>query len=255
MSFDVPAVAYDRFMGRYSSALAPLFADFSGVAPGDSALDVGCGPGSLTGVLVERVGAGSVTAVDPSESFVTAMRGRFPDVEAHLGSAENMPFPDGAFDRVLAQLVVHHMTDPVAGIREMARVTGSGGVVAACVWDHVGGRSPVAPFWEAYRHFEPGADPEALPGTREGELVALFGEAGIEDVEGETISFQYPHGGFEDWWAPFSQSVGPVGRILGGLDEQARHRLQELCREVFPSDSESLDLSVWAARAVIDHTM
>lgn len=256
MSFDVPAAAYDRFMGRYSSALAPLFADFSGVEPGESVLDVGCGPGSLTGILVERVGSGSVTAVDPSESFLAAIQGRFPDVDVHLGSAESLPFADARFDRAMAQLVVHHMTDPVAGIRDMARVTLAGGVVAACVWDHVGGRSPVAPFWEAYRRYEPGADPEALPGTREGELVAFFGEAGIEDVEGETISFQYPHGGFDDWWAPFSQSVGPVGRILGGLDDEGRRRLEEISREVFPSDSETLDLSVWAARGVVgDHTM
>lgn len=256
MSFDVPATAYDRFMGRYSSALAPLFAHFSGVEPGDSVLDVGCGPGALTGILVERVGAASVTVVDPSESFVSAIRERFPDVDAHLGSAESLPFADAGFDRVLAQLVVHHMTDAVAGIRDMARVTVAGGVVAACVWDHVGGRSPVAPFWEAYRRFQPEADPEALPGTREGELVAFFGEAGLEDVVGKTISLQYAHSGFEDWWAPFSQSVGPVGRILAGLDDGARRRLEEMSREVFPSDSETLDLSVWAARGVVgSHTM
>ena len=70
MTFAVAADAYDRFMGRYSSPLAPLFADFAGATDGQTVLDVGCGPGALTEELVSRLGAGAVAAVDPSESFV-----------------------------------------------------------------------------------------------------------------------------------------------------------------------------------------
>ena len=147
MSFAVPADAYDRFMGRYSTRLAPLFADFAGVQGGQRALDVGCGPGALTGVLVDRLGAEAVTAVDPSESFVAAVRDRYPDVDVGRAPAEDLPFGDEEFDLALAQLVVHFMADPVAGLREMARV---GGSVTACVWDHgSAGKGPLSVFWEA----------------------------------------------------------------------------------------------------------
>ena len=140
MSFEVAAEAYDRFMGRYSVQLAPQLADFAGIAAGQRVLDVGCGPGALTGELVQRLGAEAVTAVDPSEPFVAAAKARHPGVEVQRASAESLPFDDGAFDAALAQLVVHFMADPVAGLREMARVTRPGGVVAACVWDHAGER-------------------------------------------------------------------------------------------------------------------
>lgn len=255
MSFDVAGSVYDRFMGRYSAALAPLFADFAGVSEGQ-VLDVGCGPGSLTAVLVDRVGASSVTAIDPSEPFVATIRERFPEIEVHHGSAETLPLSSARYDFVLAQLVVHHMTDPVAGIREMARVTVDGGVVAACVWDHVGGKSPTGPFWTAFREFDPGsATEDSPPGTREGELVAIFESAGLSAVEGEAITFEYSHNGFDDWWAPFSNAVGPVGQTMAKLDETARNRLEALCRDVFPSDSEPLDLQVWSARALVDQVM
>src|SRR6266511_661396 len=150
MSFDVAANAYDRFMGRYSSKLAPAFVDFAGVNAGQTVLDVGCGPGAATAELVRRLGQGAVAAVDPSERFVAAARVRNPRVDVRLASADDLPFPDGTFDVTIAQLVVHFMTDPVAGLAEMARVTSAKGVVAACVWDFAGQRAPISAFWQRH---------------------------------------------------------------------------------------------------------
>jgi ubiquinone/menaquinone biosynthesis C-methylase UbiE len=155
MAFAVPADAYDRFMGRYSSLLAPQFADFAGVRPGQRVLDVGCGPGALTRVLVERLGTDEVAAVDPSEQFVAAACERHPGVEVQRAPAEELPFADAEFDGALAQLVVHFMADPERGLSEMERVTREGGVVAACVWDHAGGETPLAPFWKAVHELDP----------------------------------------------------------------------------------------------------
>src|SRR5688500_4873461 len=149
MAFDVAADAYDRFMGRYSRLLSPQLADFAGVRGGQRVLDVGCGPGALTSELVMRLGPSAVAAVDPSESFVAAARARHPGVDVQRASAEQLPFADDEFDAALAQLVVHFMADPVAGIREMARVTREHGVVAACVWDHAGDAGPLSLFWKA----------------------------------------------------------------------------------------------------------
>ncbi len=127
MSFDVAAEAYDSFMGRYSSQLSAPLADFAQVHPGQSVLDVGCGTGVLTGELMARVGPAGVAAVDPSEPFVAATRARYEGVDVRHAPAERLPFPDDTFDAVLAQLVVHFMQDPVAGLSEMGRVTRPGG--------------------------------------------------------------------------------------------------------------------------------
>ncbi|HLY13948.1 MAG TPA: class I SAM-dependent methyltransferase, partial [Candidatus Limnocylindrales bacterium] len=98
MSFNVPADAYDTFMGRYSRLLAGQMADLAGVVAGQRVLDVGCGPGALTAELVDRVGPANVAAVDPSPPFLAAIRARFPAVDVHEASAEALPFADGAFD-------------------------------------------------------------------------------------------------------------------------------------------------------------
>ena len=163
MSFTVAADAYDRFMGRYSTQLVAPMIELGGVEPGQSALDVGCGPGALTAGLVDRLGADAVSAVDPSEPFVAANRQRHPGVDVRRAGAEELPFPDGRFDVALAQLVVHFMTDPVAGFGEMAPCRASGRQVAACVWDHAGERSPLAVFWNVAAGPRPGRAGRAWP--------------------------------------------------------------------------------------------
>jgi SAM-dependent methyltransferase len=95
VSFDVSPGAYLRFMGRYSEPLAARFADLAGVRGGQRVLDVGCGPGALTAELVRRVGAESVSAVEPSASFAAAVRERLPGVDVRQSAAEQLPFPDG----------------------------------------------------------------------------------------------------------------------------------------------------------------
>ena len=247
--FNVAADAYDRFMGRYSTLLSPQLADLAGVAPGQRVLDVGCGPGALTAVLVDRVGAGNVTAVDPSESFVAAAASRFPGVEVRVGSAEALPFDDDAFDAAIAQLVVHFMTDPVAGLREMRRVTRPDGVVAACVWDHAGGRGPLGTFWRAAAELDPTVvDESDLPGAREGHLAQLFEAAGLTEVETAVVTAVREHPSFEDWWEPYMGGVGPAGMYVARLDPDARDRLRERLRELFPSGPFTLESIAWAAR-------
>ena len=200
-----------RFMGRYSEPLAAQFADLAGVRQGQQVLDVGCGPGALTAELVRRTGADAVSAVEPSASFAAAARKRLPEVDVRLAAAEQLPFPDTAFDAALAQLVVHFMADPVAGLREMGRVTRPGGVVAACVWDHAGGRGPLSAFWSAVRELDPTADDESdLAGVREGHLAQLFAQAGLDGTQVTMLTVRARYSGFEQWWEPFTLGVGPA---------------------------------------------
>ena len=223
MSFDVAAEAYFRFMGRYAEPLADEFVGFAGVEPGQRALDVGCGPGALTARLVDRLGVDSVVGIDPSAPFVEATRQRFPGIDVRAGGAEHLPFDDNSFDLALAQLVVHFMTDPVAGLREMARVTRPGGTVAACVWDHSGGTGPLSLFWDSVHDVDPDADDESdLAGSRSGHLVELFEMAGLSDVERGSVSVTLEFATFEEWWDPFTLGVGPAGAYLARLDELGR---------------------------------
>ena len=248
MTFDVAAEAYDRFMGRYSVQLAPQLAELGGVEAGQRVLDVGCGPGALTGELVRRLGAGAVAAVDPSDPFVAAAKARHPGVEVQRASAERLPFGDGTFDAALAQLVVHFMADPVAGLREMARVTRPGGVVAACVWDHAGDRTPLAVFWRAAHELDPGTQGEsALAGAREGHLAELLAAAGVTSVEEATLQAAIEFVSFEEWWDPFTFGVGPAGAYAGTLDDAPLAALRDRCRELLGPPPFTVSTAAWAA--------
>jgi SAM-dependent methyltransferase len=249
VTFDVAADAYDRFMGRYSRSLSPRLADLAGVRAGQRVLDVGCGPGALTTELVGRLGAEAVAAADPSEPFVEAARRRHPGVEVALAGAEDLPFEDGTFDAALAQLVVSFMSDPVAGLSEMGRVTRAGGIVAACVWDLAGGTAPLSPFWRAVTQIDPDArDESAQAGASEGQLAALFASAGLDDVEDGALAIRVEHARFEEWWEPFTLGVGPAGAYLAGLDAEARTEVRERCRGLLGDGPFTLAMRAWAAR-------
>ena len=251
MSFAVAADAYDRFMGRYSVPLAPQLATLADVVVGQRVLDVGCGPGALTTELVGRLGPAAVTAVDPSEPFVAAARERHPGVSVERASAEHLPFPDQEFDAALAQLVVHFMADPVAGLREMARVTRKHGFVAACVWDHAGGQGPLSVYWEAARELDPDViDESELAGSRAGHLTELFEGAGLHEIEETHLAVSVEHPTFEEWWEPFRLGVGPAGSYAAGLDPQRQAQLRERCRERLPAAPFVLTARAWAARGL-----
>lgn len=227
-SFQQPGEVYDLFMGRYSQALAPEFAAAAGVARGSRALDVGCGPGALTSVLVERLGAAGVTAVDPSEPFVASCRTRHPGVDVRVGRAEDLPVEDSAHDLVLAQLVLHFTSDPAAAAAEMTRAVRPGGTVGACVWDVTGGMEMLSLYWEAARTLDPVAPDEArtLRFGRPGEIAELFDEAGLVDIEEGTLEVASTFRDVEELWSGFLAGIGSAGLHCLSLTEGDRARLR-----------------------------
>jgi SAM-dependent methyltransferase len=170
-------------------------------------------------------------------------------VDVRQAPAEQLPFPDQVFDVALSQLAVHFMSDPVAGLREMARVTRPDGVVAASVWDHAGQRGPLRDFWAAARAMDPDVDDESeRAGTRDGHLAALLDEAGLREIESSSLTVELRHPTFDDWWEPFERGVGPAGAFVARLDPGQRAKLTIDCRRRLSDGPIVISAVAWAAR-------
>jgi SAM-dependent methyltransferase len=250
MTFDVAADSYLEFMGRYSEPLAHAFVAYAELPYGGRVLDVGCGPGVVTRLLAERPGAGPVSAIDPSVTFVEATRATLPGVDVRHGAAEALPWDDDTFDAALAGLVVLFMSDPVGGLKEMGRVTRPGGVVAASVWDHAGDGGPLSLFWRAAVDIDPAAPHEAdLPGTREGQLASLATAAGLGDVASSALTVRVHFTSYDEWWAPYLLGVGPLGAYVSTLGAEHRRQIRERCEALLPEPPFDQSATAWVMRA------
>ncbi|MBY5162741.1 class I SAM-dependent methyltransferase [Nitriliruptoria bacterium AS10] len=239
-------------MGRYSGLLAAPFADFAEVEDGQVAVDVGCGPGALTGELVGRLGAGNVSACDPSPSFVAACRQRHPGVDVHEAAAEELPFADASTDRVLAQLVLHFVDRPDRVAEEFRRVLRPGGVAAASVWHFAEGMEMLRLFWDAALAIDPQAPDEArtLRFGRPGQIAGLLVDHGFSDVHEDAITVSSTYADIDELWHGFLAGVGPAGGYLVGRpeDQQEQVRAELVERLGAPSGAFTLDATALCAR-------
>ena len=248
--FDTSDTAYDDFMGRYSVQLGPRFADFAGITPGMRVLDVGAGTGALTRALLAR--DADVAAVDPSPSFARALHERFPELQVHPAPAEQLPWPDGAFDAALAQLVVTFMDDAPAGMAEMRRVVRDGGTVAICMWDRqqMEMLAAIMRTQQALASDSPAAEARTLYRTRE-EIEGLLAGDGFADQQTELLEVESQYSGFDEFWQAMLGGVGPAGAWLTSLDEADRAAArEELHRQLdSPAGAFTLHGRAWATRA------
>jgi SAM-dependent methyltransferase len=204
------------------------------------------------------LGAGAVCAADPSQPFVDACRERLPGVAVVRAPAEALPYEDGAFDAVLSQLVVNFMSDPHAGVREMARVARPGGIVASCVWDYAGEMTLLRAFWDAAREVEPERGAAAdegvvMPWCREDELGGLWREAGCGDVRCGALTVSAAYASFEDLWAPLPTGIGPAGAFCASLDDARRADLHDASRRRLGVGGAPFQLTAraWAVAGVV----
>jgi ubiquinone/menaquinone biosynthesis C-methylase UbiE len=232
--------AYDKFMGRFSSRLAPVFADFAGVKPGERVLDVGAGTGMLTQELVRR--GALATAIEPAPAFAETLRRRFPDLDVREGPGEQLPFEDGSFDLALAQLVVAFMDDAPAGVAEMSRV--ANGRVAVCMWDLEGHQLLASVIHVQERMGE--ANTEARRYRTAAEIEELVGPG----AESAALDVEADYEDFEDYWTSLLGGAGPLGAWVASLDgERLETARAELIRELGnPSGPFTLTARCWAAK-------
>lgn len=250
--FHTSGAAYDAFMGRYSRPLAVEFADLAGVRSGQQALDVGCGPGALTRVFVERLGAAAVAACDPSAPFVEECAREFPGADVRMAPAEELPFEDDRFDAAAAQLVLHFVSRPEVAATEMRRVVRAGGTIAACVWDFDGGMEMLRRFWDAALTLDPAAPDQSRTARfgRAGEITDLFAEAGLVDATEHTISVAVTYRDFDELWSGFLLGVGSAGTYCASLPLERRDALRDELLVGLGSVTGPFELSAIARAAV-----
>jgi ubiquinone/menaquinone biosynthesis C-methylase UbiE len=225
---------YELTMGRWSRRLAAAFVDFVGTGARERVLDVGCGTGHLAGALAAASGAAEVHGVDLSPAYVAHARSAYPDprLTFHVGDACRLGFADGAFDRVLALLLLHFVPRADQAIAEMRRVARPGAVVAAAVWDARGGFVANRLFFDTAAALDPAgagarrARNYTRPLTRPGELAAAWRAAGFRDVEETTLAIRMEYASFSDYWAPYLGNDGPGAEYVRTLDDAQRRRLR-----------------------------
>jgi SAM-dependent methyltransferase len=253
MSFETGTAAYARHVGRYAGALASELCDAAGVHDGDTALDVGCGPGALVAELARRLGPESVAGVEPSAPFLEAARAAVPGTDLRGGRAEELPFDDGSFDVALSQLVVNFMENAPRGVAELARVARR--TVASCVWDYAGEMTMLRVFWDAALELDSDAPDEGrvMQFCNPEELRALWEDVGLADVATGQLRVSADYADFDDFWSPFATGLAPSGAYYVSLDDGQRAAFRAACfrRLGEPAGPFSLGARAWFVRGEV----
>ena len=252
--------AYERYAGRWSRKVAPEFLRWLGPGPSLAWADVGCGTGELTSAILSECEPVSVSGIDSSEGFVSQARRRIGDRRARfeVGDATQLPWRSAVWDVTVSGLVLNFVRDHTAMVREMARVTRPGGMVAAYVWDYGGGMQMMRHFWDAAVTVSPNDakldQAEQFPLCQPGPLQALFERMGLRAVTVRAIQIPTVFESFDDYWTPFLGRTGAAPTYLASVDSDLRERIR-LCLEsrLIPTAGGRIEMTAraWAVRGVV----
>jgi SAM-dependent methyltransferase len=241
--------AYERYMGKWSQLAGETFLDWLAPEAGLRWLDVGCGNGAFTEMLVERCAPVSVQGIDPSEGQLAYARTRphLRVAQFRQGDAMALPFPDDTFDAAVMPLVIFFVPDPAKGVAEMARVVCPGGTVTAYAWDMPGGGFPYGALQDEMRGLGVAVPEPPSPGaSRIDDMRELWAGAGLLRVETRKIIVQRTFTDFDDYWTTIFG--GPrVGSQLAAMASEERARLHARMRARLPADATGrITYSAWA---------
>ena len=246
-------------MGRWSRPVAAQFLHWLAPSPGSRWLDAGCGTGVLSGSILLHTAPAFITGLDFSARFVEYARKQYggQHVTFCASDAGALPLENDSFDTAVCGLALNFFPQPETAVAEMARVTRSGGQVAAYVWDYAEGMQMLRLFWDTAVSLDPAAEEldegRRFPLCRPQPLADLFERAGLPAVQTRAIEVPTRFIDFYDYWRPLLGGVGPVPGYIAGLTEDARAALKERLRELLPlagDGSISLLARAWAVRGV-----
>ncbi len=230
--------AYERYMGRWSGAVGAIFLDW--VAPPQNArwLDVGCGTGVFTELILDKCSPATVAAVDPSAAQIEQARNKpiAKRTDFRVADAQMLPFLDGTFDVVASSLVINFIPDRARALAEMRRVGDLGGMVAGYVWDFAAEGAPSSAI--RFGLSQIGVQPPHTSGTEDSRLDAmssLFAGAGLRDIATRTIDVSMSFLDFEEFWQTQIPAFTPTGKVIASLSEADRERLIEAVRVRLPA--------------------
>lgn len=247
---------YDRYIGRWSSRVAPVFLSWLDAPPARRWLDLGCGTGALCAAILRHSAPSMLVGVDPSESFLSVARQHLPPtVRLLAGSAESIPLQDAQVDVVVSGLMLNFVPHVQAALAEMARVAVPGAIVAAYVWDYAEGMEMLRHFWDVAVELDPGAAP-LHEGVRFGlcqpaALQSAFEQAGFSHVSVAPLEITAAFSSFDDYWQPFLGGQGPAPAYVASLAESHRRLLSDALRARLMRASDgalALRARAWAVR-------
>jgi len=254
------SASYERFMGRWSRLLAPLYVGFAGVKNGDRVLDVGTGTGSLVAAVAAKAPASRIVGVDPSAAFIAYARKNTKSdrIRYEVGDAQALKYDDASFDSTLALLVMNFVPDHHKAITEMRRVTRPQGIVSACVWDYAQGMQMLRIFWDEAVALDPAIEPKDerhMKLSHQGQLGDLWKKAGLINVKEEPLVIDQAYSSFNDYWEPFTQGAGPGGAYVVSLPEERRRQLETRIRKRLLGDRTdgpfTLQARAWCVRGEV----
>jgi ubiquinone/menaquinone biosynthesis C-methylase UbiE len=250
---------YEAQMGRWSRRLAPLLVEFAALPDAGHVLDVGCGTGSLTSALASNPNIGAVTGIDLSSDYIAhaSRHCSDPRVDFEVGDATRLRFENDSFDHTLACLVLQFVPEPDRAVREMRRVTRSGGTVAAATWDTRGGVVVQRMFFDTAAVLDPNAGRYrasacARAMSRKDGLIEAWRNAGLIDVEVDSLTIRMDYESFVDFWSSIDGRDGPYAAYLGTITEDTKRIVRQLVEEAYldgePDGRRSYAATAWAVK-------
>lgn len=249
--------AYEQYVGRWSRQVAPKFLHWLALPPGLAWADIGCGTGVLSAAILSACSPSSVHGVDKSNGFLSVAKQRILDPRAtfDLGDAAQLPWEANVYDAAVSGLAINFVPDPDETVREMARVTRPGGVVAIYLWDYAEGMQMMRHFWDAVVAISPHDarfdEGERFPLCRPEPLKALFENAGLRFVTVTTIDIPTVFQDFDDYWNPFLGGTGSAPAYLASVSDEVREKIRlHVQARLAPSQDGTIKLTAraWAVR-------